>query len=308
MESSQSKNEIIIADDTLGHLFIEKRSKKQSLKSLDLLLTLKPGDYIVHQEHGIGKFLEIVEKTVMTIKREYVAIGYAKNDKLYVPITELYRVTKYLGDENPTLHELGGTIWKKTLKDTEAEILKIAEELLDIHARRKIATGYSFGKFPDEEAKFREAFPHKHTPDQLQAISDIFLDMESPEPMDRLLCGDVGFGKTEVAMNAAYKAVLSGKQVAVISPLVVLTLEHLESFKKRFADFHIKVAGISRLSSSKEVTETLAGLKSGEIQIIIGTHRLLGEDVRFSKLGLLVIDEEHRFGVIDKEKIKKIRT
>lgn len=308
LESDQSEEFVYITDDILGPLFVEKRSRKQSLKSLDLLMTLKPGDYVVHQEHGIGKFTEMVEKNVMGINREYVAIAYAKEDRLYVPITELYRVTKYLGEESPKLHELGGTVWKKTLKDTEAEVLKTAEELLDIYARRKIAPGYAFGRFPEKEEAFKLAFPYSHTADQATSIEEIFEDMEKPEPMDRLLCGDVGFGKTEVAMNAAYKAVLSGKQVAVISPLVVLTLEHYDSFTKRFAEFNIKIACLSRLSSAKEVTAALQGIKDGSVQVIVGTHRLLGADVQFARLGLLVIDEEHRFGVIDKEKIKRLRS
>jgi transcription-repair coupling factor (superfamily II helicase) len=307
LESAQSKDTAYIADDVLGQLFVEKRSRKQSLRSLDLLMTLKPGDYVVHQEHGIGKFLEMTEKEVMGINREYVAIGYAKDDKLYVPITELYRVTKYLGEEHPKLHDLGGTVWKKTLKDTEAEVLKTASELLDIYARRKITPGYAFGKFPEKETAFRLAFPHIHTADQISAIEDIFEDMESPEPMDRLLCGDVGFGKTEVAMNAAYKAVLSGKQAAIISPLVVLTLEHFDSFVKRFAGTGIGIAVLSRLSGTKEADAALEGIRNGTVKIIVGTHRLLGADVRFQKLGLLVIDEEHRFGVLDKEKIKRLR-
>lgn len=284
LESAESETRFYITDDVLGELFVEKRTKKQTLKSLDLLMTLKIGDYVVHQEHGIGKFLEMTEKTVMGINREYIAIEYAKNDKLYVPITELYRVTKYLGEEHPKVHELGGSVWKKTLKDTEAEVLKTAEELLDIYARRKITPGFAFKKFPKEEELFRLSFSHTHTTDQQTAIEDIFEDMEAPEPMDRLLCGDVGFGKTEVAMNAAYKAVLSGKQVAVISPLVVLTLEHFESFTKRFAGTHISIAVLSRLSSAKEVSTALAGIKNGTVQIIVGTHRLLGADIQFARL------------------------
>jgi len=284
LESAESETGFYITDDVLGELFVEKRSKKQTLKSLDLLMTLKIGNYVVHQEHGIGKFIEMTEKNVMGINREYIAIEYAKNDKLFVPITELYRVTKYLGEENPKVHELGGSVWKKTLKDTEAEVLKTAEELLDIYARRKITPGFAFKKFRDEEARFRLSFPHTHTVDQSTAIEEIFSDMENPEPMDRLLCGDVGFGKTEVAMNAAYKAVLSGKQVAVISPLVVLTLEHFESFGKRFAGTGIQIAVLSRLSSTKEAQAAIEGIKNGTVQIIVGTHRLLGDEIQFARL------------------------
>jgi transcription-repair coupling factor (superfamily II helicase) len=193
------------------------------------------------------------------------------------------------------------------MSDTEDEILQTAVELLDLYARRKIAKGYAFASHPAESHAFQSAFKYTHTRDQLQAIEDIFLDMESSEPMDRLLAGDVGFGKTEVAMNAAHKAVISGKQVAIISPLVVLTLEHIDSFNERFKDTGIRVAGLSRLTSAREEKTILAGLADGTIDIIIGTHRLLGEDVNFGNLGLLVIDEEHRFGVRDKERIKELR-
>jgi transcription-repair coupling factor (superfamily II helicase) len=305
--STQNTEHIFIADDLLTNIFVQKKSRRTTLKVLDLLMSLHPGDYIVHENHGIGIFTAITRKEVAGTQKEFIELEYAKGDKLFVPITELHRITKYLGESKPTLHALGGAVWKKTISDTEDEVLQTAVELLDLYARRKIAKGYAFASHPAESLAFQSAFKYTHTQDQLQAIEDIFLDMESVEPMDRLLAGDVGFGKTEVAMNAAHKAVLSGKQVAIISPLVVLTLEHIDSFNERFKDTGIHVAGLSRLTSAREEKTILAGLADGTIDIVIGTHRLLGEDVNFSNLGLLVIDEEHRFGVRDKERIKELR-
>jgi transcription-repair coupling factor len=314
IESVASETIAHIGDDCIGKLFVQKRTKKQTMRALDLLMTLKPGDYVVHQDHGIGRFGEILEKEVSGAKREYASIRYAGDDVLYVPVTELYRITKYLGEENPTLHKLGGATWKKTLNETEAEILKTAEELLEMYAKRKLARGYAFQKHAEAENAFRDAFTYSHTEDQKSAIEMIASYMEEPIPMDMLLCWDVGFWKTEVAMNAAFKAVNSWKQVAVISPLVVLTLEHADSFAKRFLGAkrtnwkkEIRIEILSRLSTQKEAKKILEGLGNGEIDIVIGTHRLLGDDIRFANLGLLIVDEEHRFGVIDKEKIKKLR-
>lgn len=222
-----------------------------------MLLSLSPGDYVVHFEHGIGKFVEVVHKEINGIQREYLTLEYAGDDKLHVPITELYRLTKYLGEENPPLHRLGGDAWKKSLERTEDEVEKTAKELLDIYAKRHIAKGFAFPPFREKEAQFRASFKYEHTPDQGQSIEEIFLDMESSEPMDRLLSGDVGFGKTEVAMNAAYKAYLAGKQVAVVSPLVVLAIEHGESFLSRFAPFGAKIGIMTRMTDAKEARDIL---------------------------------------------------
>jgi transcription-repair coupling factor (superfamily II helicase) len=305
--STQNTEHIMIADDLLTSIFVQKKSRRTTLKALDLLMSLHPGDYIVHENHGIGIFTAITKKEVAGTQKEFIELEYAKNDKLFVPITELHRITKYLGESEPILHALGGAVWKKTLSDTEDEVLQTAIELLDLYARRKIAKGFTFARHSEESLAFQSAFKYTHTRDQIRAIDDIFLDMESEEPMDRLLAGDVGFGKTEVAMNAAHKAVLSGKQVAIISPLVVLTLEHIDSFNERFGDTGMRVAGLSRLTPAREERAILAGLADGTIDIVIGTHRLLGEDVNFGNLGLLIIDEEHRFGVRDKERIKELR-
>ncbi|MBP6981863.1 hypothetical protein KBB25_03760, partial [Candidatus Gracilibacteria bacterium] len=221
---------VFITDDIIGEIFVRTRTKKSIAKNLDLLLSLNPGDYVVHREHGIARFDQVVIKTLGEIKREYIELHYAGGDKLFVPLTEIYRVSKYVGELEPELTKLSGKEWEKTLAKTDEELEKIAEELIELEAKRVLKKGILFRKFPEEEERFLSTFPYKHTLDQISNINEIFRDMESEQPMDRLLSGDVGFGKTEVAMNAIYKAVLSGYQVAVISPLLVLADEHYETF------------------------------------------------------------------------------
>ncbi|MCK9273004.1 DEAD/DEAH box helicase [Candidatus Gracilibacteria bacterium] len=296
-----------ICDDILSDIFIKKRSKKSLAKSLDLLLEIRPGDFIVHVDHGIGKFIGIILKDLSGIKREYIEIEYRENDKLFVPISELHRISKYIGNENPALTRLSSAEWQKIMKNTEVEVERIATELLEIYAKRNILKGFSFSEFSEKEKIFKDSFPYKHTFDQEVAIKEILSDMEKSKPTDRLLVGDVGFGKTEVAMNAVYRSFLNGKQSAFISPLVILAYEHFESLKKRFADFGLKIEILTRVSTKKEETKILAGLASGEIDVIIGTHRLLSPDINFKNLGLIVIDEEHRFGVMDKEKLNSLK-
>ncbi len=230
---ASNKKHLIIADDLLSQIFVKKRTRKSIAKHLDLLLTLKPGDYIVHREHGIALFHSVVKKTLGEIEREYMELHYADSDKLFVPLTEIYRVSRYIGDNHPTLTRLSGTEWERTMAKTDEEIEAIAADILETSARRTLAKGRAFGAYPEEEKIFQEAFVYTYTLDQKSAIDEIFADMESESPMDRLVSGDVGFGKTEVAMNAIYKAVLSGTQVAVLSPLLVLADEHYETFVDR---------------------------------------------------------------------------
>ncbi|MDD2487548.1 MAG: CarD family transcriptional regulator [Candidatus Gracilibacteria bacterium] len=308
LESFSDSESEMICDDILSNIFIKKRYRKSLSKDLDLLLQIKPGDYIVHIDHGVGIFKQIVLKDLSGIKREYIEIEYRENDKLFVPIGELYRISKYIGSEDPKLTRLSSNEWNKIIKNTEIEVEKIAKELLEVYAKRSIAKGYSFIRFEKKEEEFRKGFPYIHTMDQEKSIVEILGDMEKSTPMDRLLTGDVGFGKTEVACNAIYKAFLNKKQVALISPLVILAFEHFESLKKRFKDFGVRIEIITRVSTSREQTLILKKLRNGEIDCIIGTHRLLSEDVEFKNLGLLIVDEEHKFGVIDKEKINKIRS
>lgn len=243
---------IIITDDILGEIFVRTRSKKSLAKNLDLLLHLNPGDYVVHREHGIARFVHVIDKTLGDIRREYLELHYAGGDKLFVPLTEIYRVSKYVGELEPALTSLTGKEWERTLEKTDEELEQIATELIEIASKRTLARGITFGCFREQEKEFRSGFPYEYTLDQATAIDEIFRDMESEYPMDRLLSGDVGFGKTEVAMNAMYKAVLSGYQVAVISPLLVLADEHYETFTERFAPYPIRVECLTRMSSASE--------------------------------------------------------
>lgn len=301
------KPSLYISDDIIGKIFVKNRTTRSIAKNLDLLLTLAPGDYVVHRDHGIGKFEAVTKKTLWSLEREYIEIHYKDDDKLFVPITEIFRISKYLWNDSVELTNLKWKEWEKTLKKTDEEIQLIAENILETNAKRALSVGKEFGQYRELEKQFREEFPHEYTPDQLQWIYDVFEDMESPLPMDRLISWDVGFWKTEIAMNAAYKAVLSGTQVAVISPLVVLAMEHYESFVERLEKHGIKVALLSRMNTKKESEEILKSMKSGTIDIVIGTHRLLSEDVHWKKLGLLIIDEEHKFWVLHKERIKQMR-
>lgn len=297
----------IITDDILWKIFVKSRKNKNIAKNLDLLISLLPGDFVVHRDHWIGKFEAIVKKKVWELEREYLEIHYAGNDKLFVPITEIFRISKYLGNQDVELTKLWWKEWEKTIKKTDEELQIIAENILETNARRQLTLGRAFGRFEKEEKIFREKFPYEYTADQLNGILDVFEDMEREEPMDRLLSGDVGFGKTEIAMNAVYKAVLSGSQVAVISPLVVLAMEHYESFVERLWEFGVKVAMLTRMNTPKESEKILQDMKNWNVDVVIGTHRLLSDDIKWKKLWLLIIDEEHKFWVIHKEKIKKIR-
>lgn len=301
------QTKIHITDDILSDVFVQNRTKKSIAKNLDLLLSLKPGDYVVHREHGIARFYAVVKKKLGELEREYLELHYANNDKLFVPLTEIYRVSKYLGNLEPTLTSLAGKEWERAIEKADEEIAEIAAEILETSAKRSLAKGRSFWIFREKEKEFQEKFQYDYTQDQSTAIQDIFCDMEEPTPMDRLISGDVWFGKTEVAMNAIYKAVLSGTQVAVISPLLVLADEHFETFSERLWEFGVRIGILTRMSTEKEQKYTIEELKNGKIDVIVGTHRLLSDDIRFAKLGLLVIDEEHKFWVNHKEKLKKMR-
>ena len=299
---------ILLGDDIFSQLFLRYKTRKVRAKDLDLLLHIRPWEYVVHRDHGIGKFLTLTRKGVGNIEREYMEIEYAENDRLFLPLTELHRISKYIGNENPEVTKLSGKEWERILEKTDEEVEAIAEELLTISARRRLVHGFSFPSFRDEEEKFRTAFPYAHTPDQLRSIEEIFSDMEKETPMDRLLAGDVGFGKTEVAMNAVYKAILAWAQVAVISPLLVLAEEHYETFIERMGPFGVRVAVLTRMQSSEETKRVITWLRNGSIDVVIGTHRLLSDDIHFRRLGLLIIDEEHRFWVEHKERFKKLKS
>ena len=272
-------------------------------------LDLKPGDYVVHAQHGIGRYLGLKQMKAGDVVEDFMLVEYAGESKLYVPLTRLDLIQKYrgAGDAPPTIDKLGGVTWAKTKSRVKAKMRDMAEELLKLYAERKMAEGFAFSADSNWQREFDDSFEYTATRDQLQAVSEIKRDMESPSPMDRLLCGDVGFGKTEVAMRAAFKALGDGKQVALLAPTTVLALQHHESFVRRFAPFPVRVEMISRFRSPKEIKAVLADLADGKVDILIGTHRLLSKDVVFPDLGLLIVDEEQRFGVRHKERLKKLR-
>ncbi len=286
-----------------------KKSFNQKIY-LDFLTGLKPNDYVVHADHGIARFLGLERKTVDEITREYLKLGYAENDKLFVPIDQADKVNKYIGAEEnaPKLTRLGSAEWSTMTNRVKKETEKIAKELLVLYAKRKSAKGFAYKKDNDIQEKFEATFPYEETPGQFKSINDVKEDMEKDTPMDRLVCGDVGFGKTEVAMRAAFKAVQSGKQVALVSPITILTDQHYRSFTKRMDQFNVRVEMLSRFKSQKQQKEILDKLAKGEVDIVIGTHRLLQPDVNFKNLGLIIVDEEQRFGVKQKEKLKEIKS
>lgn len=271
---------------------------------------LKPGDYVVHTTHGVGRFLGLRTISQGEQAGDFMLLEYAGGAKLYVPLTRLDLVQKYRGAGEggaPPLDKLGGATWAKTKARVKSRMRDMAGELLRLYAERRLAEGFAFSKDSNWQREFEEAFEFTETRDQLTAIEEIKRDMESPHPMDRLLCGDVGFGKTEVAMRAAFKALGDGKQVAVLAPTTVLCLQHFETFKRRFAPFPVRVEMLSRLRTSKEIKAILEDLATGKVDIVIGTHRLLSQDVVFADLGLMIIDEEQRFGVRHKERLKQLK-
>lgn len=275
----------------------------------DFLTGLKAGDYVVHNDHGIARFEGLEKKTVDDITKEYLKLAYAENDKLFVPIDQADKVNKYIGSEEtmPKLTRLGSAEWNTLTKRAAKETQVIAKELLKLYAERKAARGVKFKEDNDLQAQFEKTFQYEETPGQIKAIVDVKGDMERPVPMDRLVCGDVGFGKTEVAMRAAFKAVQSGKQAALIAPITILADQHYKSFKKRMDEFHVRVEMLSRFKTHKEQKQIVEKLGKGEVDIVVGTHRLLQADIKFKDLGLLIIDEEQRFGVKQKEVIKNLR-
>ena len=272
------------------------------------LMDLKPGDLVVHEEHGIARFERFVTKEVAGVEREYLELQFAGTDRVSLPTERIDKITRFVGGTPPALSKLGGADWLKTKKKVKKAVLDIARELLRIYAKREIVPAHQFGRDTPWQIELENSFPYTETPDQVQSIEDVKKDMERARPMDRLIVGDVGFGKTEVALRAAFKAVMDGKQVAVLVPTTVLAQQHFQTFSERLATFPVKVEMLSRFRSPQEQREVVAGLALGEVDIVIGTHRLLQSDVSFKDVGLLVIDEEHRFGVRHKERLKQMRS
>jgi transcription-repair coupling factor (superfamily II helicase) len=275
------------------------------------VLDLKPGDHVVHTEHGVGRFLGLREIAQGENKGDFMLIEYAGGSKLYVPLTRLDLVQRFRGagdgGPEPTLDRLGGATWTRTKSRVKAKMRDMAEELLKLYAARKVSQGFAFSGDSNWQREFEDAFEFAEIKDQLSSIKEIKRDMESPQPMDRLLCGDVGFGKTEVVMRAAFKALGDGKQVAVLAPTTVLCFQHFETFKHRFQPFPVRVEMLSRFRSPKELKEVVADIGAGKVDIAIGTHRLLSKDVQFKDLGLVIVDEEQRFGVKHKERLKQLK-
>jgi transcription-repair coupling factor (superfamily II helicase) len=271
---------------------------------------LKPGDYVVHEDHGIGRFVGLESLNVLGSEAEFMVVSYQGGDLLRVPVESFHRIQKHRAAEasTPSLDKLGGTGWTKTKSRVKKAMRDMAAQLLKVHAERKTVPGFAFSPVSPWLSEFESAFEYEETPDQKKAIDDVFADMSSPIPMDRLVCGDVGYGKTEVAMRAAMRAVADGKQVAVLSPTTVLAFQHLQTFRRRFAPFPVTTEMVSRLRSPRENREVLLRVKEGKVDIVIGTHRVLSKDVQFKDLGLVVVDEEQRFGVAAKERLKQKRT
>jgi transcription-repair coupling factor (superfamily II helicase) len=277
-------------------------------------LALQPGDFVVHEQHGVGKFVEMVQRTVATATREYLVLEYAPSkrgqpgDRLYVPTDQLDQVTRYVGGEQPTLSKMGGSDWQQTKSRAKRYVKQIAAELIRLYSARMATTGHAFSPDTPWQRELEDAFAHIETPDQLSTIDEVKADMERSVPMDRLVCGDVGYGKTEIAVRAAFKAVQDGKQVAILCPTTLLVQQHANTFAERYAGFPVVVKALSRFQTDKEAKAVLAGLADGSVDLVIGTHRLLSKEVQFKDLGLVVIDEEQRFGVEHKEQLKALRT
>lgn len=293
---------------------LPRRRKRKSLARREGLRLrdyreLNPGDHVVHEQHGIGKYLGLSTLEISGVQRDYLLVKYSGTDKLYIPVDQIDFIQKYVSPEGkaPRLHSLGSGEWHRLKSKVDSSVQELAQELLSLYAARQAAQGYLFGPDHPWQLEFEARFPYEETADQLQAIIAVKRDMEKLQPMDRLICGDVGYGKTEVALRAAFKAALEGKQVAILVPTTVLAHQHYRTFQERFIDFPLRVAQLSRFVSPQKQKEILADLARGKIDIIIGTHRLLSSDVKLQDLGLLIIDEEQRFGVRHKEKLKKLR-
>lgn len=308
--SNTFKIALITEYDIRGKKKVNRSQRKTDPMERVLLEDLKPGDYVVHENHGIGIFHGITQVTTEEITREYVMLQYAGTDKLYLPLDKVDLLYKYAGsgDKEPRLNKLGGTEWERTKARVAKSIQDMTEDLLKLYAARESIKGYAFSQDTPWQRQFEDEFPYEETPGQLKAINDVKKDMEKPKPMDRLVCGDVGYGKTEVALRAAFKALMDGKQVAVLVPTTILAEQHYETMKQRFGEYPANIEVLSRFRTAAQQKKILKDLETGAVDLLVATHRLLSKDVKFYDLGLLIIDEEHRFGVAQKEKIKALKT
>jgi transcription-repair coupling factor (superfamily II helicase) len=307
---------VFTAGDLSGQRSADKASRRMPARRKNQIdpLELTVGDPVVHAAHGVGRYREMVQRTVAGATREYLVIEYAPSkrgqpgDRLYVPMDALDQVTRYVGGENPTLDKMGGADWAKRKGRARKAVREIAAELIKLYAARQATRGHAFGPDTTWQRELEDAFSYVETPDQLAAVEEVKRDMEQVVPMDRLICGDVGYGKTEIAVRAAFKAVQDGKQVAILVPTTLLVQQHHATFADRYAGFPVNVAPLSRFQSDAEAKATIEGLADGKVDVVVGTHRLLSTEVRFKDLGLVVVDEEQRFGVEHKEQLKRLRT
>jgi len=296
-----------------GKVQQRRRRKKSAAKELENIFNnlneLTVGSPVVHLEYGVGRYMGLQLLEVGGIEAEFLTLQYASDDKLYVPVSSLHLIGRYSGAsaENAPLHKLGTDRWSKAKKKAMERARDVAAELLDIHAKRAAKAGHAFVVEDAEFEIFAEAFPFEETPDQQTAIDALYQDMLSQQPMDRVICGDVGFGKTEVAMRAAFIALQSGKQVAVLVPTTLLAQQHYQNFRDRFADWPVRIEVMSRFVTAKQQKAIISDLEGGKVDIVIGTHKLLSKELKYHALGLVIIDEEHRFGVRQKEHFKKLR-
>ncbi|WP_188456143.1 transcription-repair coupling factor [Virgibacillus oceani] len=304
---------VIITENELFKKRIKRTRKKQKISNAERIKNyqeLKVGDYVVHANHGIGRYLGIETLKVNDLHKDYMLIKYSGDDKLFVPIDQIDLVQKFVGSEGkePKLYKLGGSEWTKVKRKVQSSVEDIADDLIKLHAERQAKKGYAFSPDSEMQREFEASFPYQETEDQLRCIEEIKQDMEKERPMDRLLCGDVGYGKTEVAIRAAFKAIADGKQVAILVPTTILAQQHFETIRERFQDHAITIGLLSRFRTKKQQKDTIEGLRKGLVDVVIGTHRILSKDVQYHDLGLLVVDEEQRFGVKHKEKIKQLKT
>jgi transcription-repair coupling factor (superfamily II helicase) len=310
-EYENAKFTLISDKDILGSNKRAKKVRKKKAKSSDAISLgdLSEGDYVVHENHGIGQYLGIVQLDVDGVKKDYLSIAYRGKDKLYLPIEQMNMIQKYVGNDAnlPKVNSLDSIEWVKKRNKTKKAIEEMAKDLVELYAKRENIEGFAFSPDTPWQKEFEDSFPYEETEGQLRAIEEIKADMEKKKPMDRLLCGDVGYGKTEVALRAAFKAVMDGKQVAILVPTTILAQQHYNTAIERFSDFPVKIGILSRFSTAKTMKNTLSMVRKGSVDIVIGTHRLLSKDVVFKDLGLLIIDEEQRFGVKHKEALKKLK-
>ncbi|MDQ3880560.1 MAG: transcription-repair coupling factor, partial [Chloroflexota bacterium] len=302
------ENLVVVTDRELfGGTRVRRLTAGKRAPTRDPIGQLAPGDHVVHVDHGVARYVGITQRTYGDVTREYLQLDFAGDDKIFLPVDQIARITRYSGGPPPTLSRLGGTDWERTKARVRRAVGDLARELLEIYAARESADGFAYSVDTTWQREMEEAFPYTETVDQRRTIEEVKADMLRRRPMDRLVCGDVGYGKTEVALRAAFKAVQDGKQVAVLVPTTVLAQQHLSTFRRRLAPFPVRVEMLSRFVSPPDQRRIVAGVAEGTVDIVIGTHRLLQKDIRFADLGLMVVDEEQRFGVAQKERIKSFR-